>query len=63
MRIDFKQYKEAARYAVEINAGYASNLFGIGQCPYVDGERLTERQEAWKYGHQQAQRHLQGDFR
>ena len=59
----FKQYKHAAKYAVEINAGYGANLFGIGECPYIDGEDLQERQEAWRYGHQQAQRHLQGEVR
>lgn len=63
VRVNWKEYKIAAKYATEINAGYSANLFGIGDCPYIDGEDLDMRREAWRHGHQQAQRHLQGDLR
>jgi len=63
VRVDFKSYKNAAKYAVEINAGYSANLFGIGDCPYVDGDDLANREAAWIYGHQMAQRHVRGEVR
>lgn len=63
MRVNWKDYKMSSQYAVEINAGYSANLFGIGECPYIDGDDLGMRQEAWRFGHQQAQRHILGDVR
>lgn len=51
----------AARYAEHINAGYNANLHGIGECPYKDGEDWINREAAWIYGHQQAQRHVSGN--
>lgn len=63
MRINWKDYKVSSKYAEQINAGYSSNLFGIGECPYIDGDDLAMRQEAWRFGHQQAQRHVLGDMR
>lgn len=59
--LNFKQYSTAARYASEVNAGYTANLFGISECPYKDGQDLHNREAAWIYGHQQAQRHVMGD--
>lgn len=63
VQVNFKTYKDSAKYAVEINAGYSSNLFGIGDCPYVDGDDLANREAAWVYGHQMAQRHVRGEVR
>lgn len=60
-QIDFKKYSTAARYAAEVNAGYTANLFGISECPYKDGQDLHNREAAWIYGHQQAQRHVSGN--
>lgn len=60
MQLNFSDYTIGARYAGEVNAGYSSNLYGISDCPYRDGEDLVNRQSAWKHGHDQAQRHLSG---
>lgn len=61
--LNFKQYSTAARYAAEVNAGYTANLFGISECPYKDGSDLSNREAAWVYGHQMAQRHVRGEVR
>ncbi len=61
-QMNFKEYKTAARYAAEVNAGYTANLFGISECPYKDGHDWINREAAWIYGHQQAQRHVSGEM-
>lgn len=63
MSVNFKEIKIASKYAEQINAGYSSNLYGIGDCPYLDGDDLANREAAWVYGHQMAQRHVRGEVR
>lgn len=55
--MNFKEYKIAAKYAFEINAGYSANLYGLTKCPYRKDEG---KRGAWQYGWNLAQSHVEG---
>lgn len=55
--IDFTKYKNAAKYAMQINEGYTASLYGI------DRDKLPypyhgEFGQAWRYGHNLATKHV-----
>ena len=59
--MDFTNYRDAARYAADINAGYSANLSGLKRSlPSNYWRKPDEQKEAFLYGHDLAQKHVEG---
>lgn len=55
--MDFRDYRTAARFALQINEGYSAGLVGIGPNPYPEG---SDEAQAWDYGNGKADRDVTG---
>ncbi len=59
--MDFSNYRDAARYAADINAGYSANLAGLKRAlPSSYWRKPEEQKEAWHFGFDMAQKHVEG---